>query len=1027
MKRNPTIWRPIVTSFGTPGGALLGLGVALLSLTGAVLVCVAQESRNLLLVELSGDVATIRALAGHDNAVALAWNLLLLGGVTVAIVVAGLVGREVFVREQAKRAAGFAVGAGILAAVAALTADLATARVLSASDGDGLLRPARLVWIAQGSAFVVVILLLFGVAVAATVTATTIWRVARNVWPGRPLTIAADAFLCGSDGHSRYSDRSEAGGGQPADPEHHERFGTAEPTDLADASRAGPSGWIANSYVPPGRELGKLGICVSGGGIRSAVFSLGALQVLQERHVLAKARYLFSVSGGGYAAGAMRLALGRFIPCESEESGREESGRTGQDDQAPPQQRPRREERRQGTAHPVAPNVFADGSAEFHHVRCRSKYLAEGVGQWLTALGVVLRGLLVAQLTLLVTVILAGRLLGQVYAMVPPLKNLLPQSGPPLKSLIPRSGGTAPSTGVVGAVVTVFVLAASLWLLCLWLQDYGRTAQWAPKLKVAAKGLGSLGLVMVVITMLVPALAWASQWAVDQYQKPATPNAPKSTVTATAGVLLTTYVTTLTSIFLATRKIAGPVVGWMRSNRSWLRALSTALVQRVLVLVGVIVLLGAHLFVFARILVDTTAAHGQEGDNWPGFLQQWYFWVALVLFLLLSSFIDQTRWSLHPFYKRRLMTAFAVRRVESAEDIPAKEYAFDTELTALDTYCSHVPGFPQVVFVAAASVSGQTLTPPGRRVLPYTLSGDWVGSPRLGWIRPAEAHEVVSRPFRRDLTTQGAMAVSGAAFASAMGASGGPFSLLFALTNARLGTWLPNPYFLNKHSRDNPQSHATPSWQYLGRETDCRWKVPRPPRRRRLSYLLREIFGIYPKDGQLLLVTDGGHYDNLGLVELLRHFPSRAYCFDASGGPDLSAGALGPAIALAHEELGITVELHEPHDVEPGSYQPSPDIGPGQETAWTQRLANTCVLTGTIRYPESRPSGIPEHAELYFGKAVLTSDSPWEVQAYARQHPAFPNDNISDQWFDHAQFDAYHTLGRHVGRRLLARVGDDRG
>src|SRR5262245_16175513 len=121
MKRNPTIWRPIVTSFGTPGGALLGLGVALLSLTGAVLVCVAQESQNLLLVELSGDVAAIHALAGHDNAVALAWNLLLLGGVTVAIVVAGLVGREVFVREQAKRAAGFAVGAGILAAVSALT------------------------------------------------------------------------------------------------------------------------------------------------------------------------------------------------------------------------------------------------------------------------------------------------------------------------------------------------------------------------------------------------------------------------------------------------------------------------------------------------------------------------------------------------------------------------------------------------------------------------------------------------------------------------------------------------------------------------------------------------------------------------------------------------------------------------------------------------------------------------------------------------------------------------------------------
>jgi hypothetical protein len=63
---------------------------------------------------------------------------------------------------------------------------------------------------------------------------------------------------------------------------------------------------------------------------------------------------------------------------------------------------------------------------------------------------------------------------------------------------------------------------------------------------------------------------------------------------------------------------------------------------------------------------------------------------------------------------------------------------------------------------------------------------------------------------------------------------------------------------------------------------------------------------------------------------------------------------------------------------------------------------------------------------LYLGKAVLTPDTPWEVLAYARQHPQFPNDPTSDQWFDHAQFDAYHALGQHVAGRVMATARAER-
>src|SRR5262249_51359536 len=155
--------------------------------------------------------------------------------------------------------------------------------------------------------------------------------------------------------------------------------------------------------------------------------------------------------------------------------------------------------------------------------------------------------------------------------------------------------------------------------------------------------------------------------------------------------------------------------------------------------------------------------------------------------------------------------------------------------TTLSAYGAVRGDFPQVVFQCAANVSGKTLAPPGRRALPYTLSCDAVGSPRLGWIRTEVLENALSYPLKMDLTAQAAIAVSGAAFASAMGAAAAPFTLLFSLTNARLGTWLPNPRYL--------------------RLADGERRLARPralPRRRRINYLLREIFGMYPDSSRLL-------------------------------------------------------------------------------------------------------------------------------------------------------------------------------
>jgi hypothetical protein len=250
------------------------------------------------------------------------------------------------------------------------------------------------------------------------------------------------------------------------------------------------------------------------------------------------------------------------------------------------------------------------------------------------------------------------------------------------------------------------------------------------------------------------------------------------------------------------------------------------------------------------------------------------------------------------------------------------------------------------------------------------------------------------------------MAISGAAFASAMGRhSKGTINSLLAVFNARLGVWLPNPSLLRSAPETRPAGPATGGF----RQTRF-WRWLRDTRR--FTYLLKEIFGSYRLDDRFVYVTDGGHCENLGLVELLRRRCSFIFCFDASGDNPGFATTLSEAIALADEELGveITFPAGALEAVAPGTVD-IPDNGNADRLALLRRCAAHPVAVGDIYY---RDRG--EHGVLVFGKAVLTADSSPSVLAHAasRSGERFPNDSTGDQFFDQDQFAAYKELGRHV-------------
>jgi hypothetical protein len=217
------------------------------------------------------------------------------------------------------------------------------------------------------------------------------------------------------------------------------------------------------------------------------------------------------------------------------------------------------------------------------------------------------------------------------------------------------------------------------------------------------------------------------------------------------------------------------------------------------------------------------------------------------------------------------------------------------------------------------------------------------------------------------------MALSGAAFASAMGRqSFGSTNALLAAVNLRLGMWVPNPRY--------------PEW-FCDRDD-----APRV----HLGYFVKELFNRYhPDRDAFVYVADGGHRENLGLVEQLREQPTLSIVIDASGDRPGSFSTLKQAIELAGVELGAEV------DVDFTRIEQRPDDEPLD-----------CVTTGVVTHQDGTIT------RLVYAKAQVSDRAPIELRQFAAAHPPIPDYYTGDQYLTVAEFDALVTFGEHLAERV---------
>jgi hypothetical protein len=696
---------------------------------------------------------------------------------------------------------------------------------------------------------------------------------------------------------------------------------------------------------------GKIGIACSGGGVRSAGFSLGGLQVLQEAKVLQASAYLAGVSGGSYIAAAFAM-VHKTWPGQT----RPDRGEPGWDDSDPALVDERNP-------------PFFPGSPEEQYLRNRVSYMAPGTWGKLRLGLRVLLGMVWNLAFIALFLVTVGLPLGLLYGEIwPPLTHHLADSG----VCDPPGCGFTPlgiPDGILWPVLIVAGVALLLGLVSMlalksrlnW-RDFTETL--AIRLFLLAAVAAVLLIGLPVLLSLVRALGENRALSPDSG-----PLLVGTSGTAAVGAALLVH---LRGQWAEAQRVATKLQDATKWYRGLGRRLRTALAYALAAVAGPVLMLAFVLFAMSALL-----NHPDAGERWL------VCGLAAVLFVVLYRRADLTSWSLHPFYRRRLHSAFALKRVRQPGERPriaardcgeAVERDYEQLLMLSDFPRDRERTWPTLLVCAAANISDDAATPPGRTVTSFTFSSQTMGGPLVGAVDTAEFEQACDRRAKTAFTLPAAVAISGAALSPSMGKSTRrPLRFLLALANVRLGVWVPNP-------------------RRIGTFRDSSTVYPRP----RPSYLLRELLGRNHINAPFVYVTDGGHYDNLGIVELVRRGCTEIYCFDASND---DFDALGDAVALVRSELEVEIEI----DRRP--------LVPDKDTGFAER---DCMC-GTIAYPgDHAPAG-----KLYYARTVMTEGVPADVLAYHARNPRFPHDPTADQLYKDERFEAYRALGARAARSAL--------
>jgi hypothetical protein len=375
--------------------------------------------------------------------------------------------------------------------------------------------------------------------------------------------------------------------------------------------------------------------------------------------------------------------------------------------------------------------------------------------------------------------------------------------------------------------------------------------------------------------------------------------------------------------------------------------------------------------------------------------------------LLLSRRVDVNDFSLHHFYRNRLVRCYLGASNPNRTPQPFTGFDPDDDLP-LKELAVNYPGPYPILNAAINITSGAELGYATRRAKSFVFTPLYCGydvifpgdgqnrfklenacelsfsKTELG--RTAESLTLMSADDGIALGT--AMAISGAAASPNMGYFTSPATGLFmTLFDVRLGWWMGNSRF-------------TPQWKSAGPTSG-------------LGYLVSELVAQSDQNKGYVYLSDGGHFENLAVYELIKRHCQVIVACDAGCDDSYAFNDLLSLIEKARTDFGARIEIDfskiRPKD--------------GRESEYN-------FAVGDIFYDPQNPN---DRGTLFYIKASLPprqeksavnkSSLPDDVWQYSEKHQTFPHQSTADQWFDEFQFESYRALGQHIGRAAAAAIG----
>ena len=357
-----------------------------------------------------------------------------------------------------------------------------------------------------------------------------------------------------------------------------------------------------------------------------------------------------------------------------------------------------------------------------------------------------------------------------------------------------------------------------------------------------------------------------------------------------------------------------------------------------------------------------------------------FAWIGFALVALLVSWrVDINAFSTHLLYRNRLVRCYLGASVPDRQGQPFTGFSAEDDLPLsslqipLSNSGSELKARPVVLLNASVNVTrGNEIGLQTRKARSFILT-----PAHSGYTRPLPgsleqqslfsetALAGVEKPgTEKGLSLGTAMAISGAAASPNMGSYSEPaLAFLMTLFDVRLGWWLGNPG-KEKWVRGSPD---------LG-----------------FLCLLRELFGAATDESKYVYLSDGGHFENLAVYELVRRRCKLIVACDASCDSGYTFADLYNAMERCRVDFGVEITRVTRHLV--------------PQNGHVSRHFDLC----RIRYTPGKES---DDGVLLYLKPALKADDPEDLLGYARVNQSFPHDSTADQWFDEERFENYRNLG----------------